>query len=67
MSNTLKVAREQPAKGDGMRCSPVFIINNDWAWCNAGFGTHGHLAVDVIYTFFCSACGQEVGNEKVIE
>jgi hypothetical protein len=66
---------EETYKADGMRCSPVYVIDGKITWCNAGMGTHGHLGAKEgrpypseshgIYT--CAVCGQEIGNEKVIE
>ncbi|MAI40436.1 MAG: hypothetical protein CMA09_03970 [Euryarchaeota archaeon] len=61
----MKVARYQ-YKPDGMRCSPVFDTHKGKEWCNAGFGTHGHIGAKEGMPY-CSACGQEIGNEKVIE
>ena len=61
----MKVAKYQP-KPDGMRCSPVCVIDGREEWCNAGWGTHGHLGAKEGMPY-CSACGQEIGNEKVIE
>lgn len=61
----LKIASYQP-KPDGMRCSPVYVIDGEKTWCNAGTGTHGHLGAKEGMPY-CAACGQEIGNEKVIE
>lgn len=71
----LKIASYQP-KPDGMRCSPVYVIDGQKEWCNAGCGILGHIggkevvanhSGEVIEMPFCAACGQEIGNEKVIE
>tara|TARA_R100000005_G_C4953757_1_gene173112 strand:- start:30 stop:257 length:228 start_codon:yes stop_codon:yes gene_type:complete len=67
------IASHQP-KPDGMRCSPVYSIvyekkgriKSELTWCNAGTGRHGHLGA-VEGMPFCAACGQEIGNEKVMK
>ena len=28
---------------DEDRCSPVFRIGGEWAWCNEGYGPEGHI------------------------
>ena len=61
----MKVAKYQ-YKPDGMRCSPVYVIDGRKEWCNAGTGIHGHLGV-IDGMPYCAACGQEIGNEKAIE
>ena len=46
---------------DEDRCSPVYRIEGEWQWCNAGFGPEGHIR----YTYdnrapFCAWCGNRV-------
>jgi len=52
---------------DQSRCSPVYFLEGEWQWCNAGNGSHGHIrytrggrAVYDNRAPFCAWCGNIV-------